>query len=140
MNANELRAKSDVELREELTEIEATISYLEDLLANESKRRALIATELGEIRERIDLARPLRVCVDAGNGMAGELAPRIYRELGCEVTELEPGTWRLDSSNATSPLTRSLPSSTKPEPADALGVPWKDILGLQPEAPATASQ
>ena len=41
------------------------------------------------IYERIGkLSRPLRVVVDAGNGMASELAPKVYRELGCEVTEL----------------------------------------------------
>ena len=41
------------------------------------------------ICERIGkLSRPLRVVVDAGNGMASELAPKVYRELGCEVTEL----------------------------------------------------
>jgi phosphomannomutase/phosphoglucomutase len=40
------------------------------------------------IRERINLARPLRVAVDAGNGVAGPVTPGLYRELGCEVVEL----------------------------------------------------
>ena len=41
------------------------------------------------VRERIGpLSRPLKVVVDAGNGSASDLAPRIYRELGCEVVEL----------------------------------------------------
>jgi phosphomannomutase/phosphoglucomutase len=34
------------------------------------------------------LARPLRVVVDAGNGIAGSFAPDLLRRLGCEVTEL----------------------------------------------------
>ena len=34
------------------------------------------------------LTRPLRVVVDAGNGVAGELAPQVFRRLGCEVDEL----------------------------------------------------
>ena len=38
----------------------------------------------GDIR----LARPLRVAVDCGNGVAGVVAPRLLRRLGCEVTEL----------------------------------------------------
>ncbi len=33
-------------------------------------------------------ARGFRIAVDCGNGVAGMLAPRLYRRLGCEVTEL----------------------------------------------------
>ena len=36
----------------------------------------------------IRLARPLRVVVDAGNGIAGTFAPALLRRLGCEVIEL----------------------------------------------------
>src|SRR5262245_27361042 len=38
----------------------------------------------GDVR----LARPFHIAVDCGNGVAGMLAPRLYRRLGCEVTEL----------------------------------------------------
>ncbi|MFZ1909256.1 MAG: phosphomannomutase/phosphoglucomutase, partial [Burkholderiales bacterium] len=38
----------------------------------------------GDVR----LARPMRVALDCGNGVAGMLAPRLYRRLGCEVEEL----------------------------------------------------
>jgi len=38
----------------------------------------------GDVR----LARKFRIAVDCGNGVAGMLAPRLYRRLGCEVTEL----------------------------------------------------
>ena len=34
------------------------------------------------------LQRPLKVVIDAGNGIAGGIAPRLYRALGCEVVEL----------------------------------------------------
>jgi phosphomannomutase / phosphoglucomutase len=34
------------------------------------------------------LARPLRVVLDAGSGVAGPVAPPIFRELGCTVWEL----------------------------------------------------
>ncbi|MGH7844843.1 MAG: phosphomannomutase/phosphoglucomutase [Candidatus Binatia bacterium] len=34
------------------------------------------------------LARPLRVVIDAGSGVAGPVAPPIFRELGCAVWEL----------------------------------------------------
>jgi phosphomannomutase/phosphoglucomutase len=39
---------------------------------------------VGDIR----LARPMKVTVDCGNGVAGAFVAELYRELGCEVTEL----------------------------------------------------
>jgi len=36
----------------------------------------------------IRLARPLKIVIDSGNGIAGASAPAIFRALGCEVTEL----------------------------------------------------
>ncbi|WP_332775943.1 phosphomannomutase/phosphoglucomutase [Polaromonas sp.] len=47
---------------------------------------------LDAYRERIvsdvKLARPLKIVVDSGNGIAGASAPAILRALGCEVIEL----------------------------------------------------
>ena len=34
------------------------------------------------------LARPMKIAVDCGNGVAGAFAPALFRRLGCEVTEL----------------------------------------------------
>ena len=36
----------------------------------------------------IKLARPMKIVVDSGNGIAGASAPAIFRAIGCEVTEL----------------------------------------------------
>ena len=36
----------------------------------------------------VQLARPLRIVVDCGNGVAGAFAPSLYRRLGCEVSEM----------------------------------------------------
>jgi phosphomannomutase len=36
----------------------------------------------------IKLARPMKIVVDSGNGIAGASAPAIFRALGCEVIEL----------------------------------------------------
>jgi len=36
----------------------------------------------------VKLARPMKVAVDCGNGVAGSLAPELLRRLGCEVTGL----------------------------------------------------
>ncbi|WP_408608947.1 phosphomannomutase/phosphoglucomutase [Aquicella siphonis] len=43
---------------------------------------------LAEVKKNIHLARPLRIVIDAGNGVTGMLAPRLFRALGCEVHEL----------------------------------------------------
>ncbi|VTU24383.1 Phosphomannomutase/phosphoglucomutase [Variovorax sp. PBL-H6] len=40
------------------------------------------------IVEDIKLARPIKIVVDSGNGIAGASAPAILRAIGCEVTEL----------------------------------------------------
>ncbi|WP_269724263.1 phosphomannomutase/phosphoglucomutase [Nitrosococcus watsonii] len=36
----------------------------------------------------VKLTRPLKIVVDCGNGAAGEVAPRLFRALGSEVSEL----------------------------------------------------
>ncbi|TNF33964.1 MAG: phosphomannomutase/phosphoglucomutase [Gammaproteobacteria bacterium] len=36
----------------------------------------------------VAIAQPLKVVVDAGNGAAGEIAPQLLRELGCDVIPL----------------------------------------------------
>jgi phosphomannomutase/phosphoglucomutase len=36
----------------------------------------------------VKLARPMKVAIDCGNGVAGAIAPKLFRALGCEVTEL----------------------------------------------------
>jgi len=36
----------------------------------------------------VKLARPIKIVVDSGNGIAGASAPAILRAIGCEVTEL----------------------------------------------------
>lgn len=43
---------------------------------------------LQRITSDIKLQKPLKVCIDCGNGVAGKLAPTLYKSLGCEVTEL----------------------------------------------------
>ena len=43
---------------------------------------------LDRIVSDIKLARPLKIVVDTGNGVAGGLAPKLFRKLGCELVEL----------------------------------------------------
>src|SRR5262245_33800122 len=42
----------------------------------------------GAITTIVTFARPLKVVVDAGNGIAGSFAPELLRRLGCAVVEL----------------------------------------------------
>ena len=43
---------------------------------------------LSRIVDDVKLARPMKVVLDCGNGVAGATAGELYRRLGCEVTEL----------------------------------------------------
>jgi phosphomannomutase/phosphoglucomutase len=43
---------------------------------------------LARIAGDVKLARPLRIAVDCGNGVAGAYAPALYRMLGCTVEEM----------------------------------------------------
>ena len=52
------------------------------------RRHDIRATYLERIAGSIRLARPMRIAVDCGNGVAGATAPEIYRRLGCTVDEL----------------------------------------------------
>ena len=45
---------------------------------------AYLARIVGDVK----LARPIKLVVDAGNGVAGAFAPALYRAMGCEVEEL----------------------------------------------------
>jgi phosphomannomutase/phosphoglucomutase len=52
------------------------------------RREEVIENFIQEVKGIISLERPLKIVMDAGNGVAGLVAPRLYRELGCDVTEL----------------------------------------------------
>jgi phosphomannomutase/phosphoglucomutase len=61
-----------------------------DLAAGRGGYRAADVREayLRRIAGDVRLARPLRVAIDCGNGVAGAFAPELYRRLGCTVHEL----------------------------------------------------
>ena len=48
----------------------------------------VLAPYRDRIVKDVKLARPLKIVVDSGNGIAGASAPGIFRALGCEVIEL----------------------------------------------------
>lgn len=43
---------------------------------------------IDRIASDIKLARPMKITVDCGNGVAGDFAAALYRRLGCTVTEM----------------------------------------------------
>ena len=43
---------------------------------------------IDRITSDVKLKRPMKIIVDAGNGIPGAYAPELYRAMGCEVTEL----------------------------------------------------
>ncbi|KAF7599547.1 MAG: phosphomannomutase/phosphoglucomutase [Candidatus Dactylopiibacterium carminicum] len=47
-------------------------------------RQAYIERILSDVK----LARPMKIVLDSGNGVAGNTAPELYKRLGCELTEL----------------------------------------------------
>ncbi len=48
----------------------------------------LLPAYIERIVSNVKLARPLKIAIDCGNGVAGAVAPQLFRALGCTVTEL----------------------------------------------------
>ena len=61
-----------------------------DLLEGQGSysEQSLVADYLQQLGEDVQLARPLKVVVDCGHGVASEVAPAMLQRLGCEVIEL----------------------------------------------------
>ncbi len=56
--------------------------------AGSYSKHDIVNAYLERITGDIKLARPMKIIVDCGNGVAGAFAPALYRALGCEVIEL----------------------------------------------------
>ncbi|MFO1259360.1 MAG: phosphomannomutase/phosphoglucomutase [Gammaproteobacteria bacterium] len=54
----------------------------------EYQKRDLLFDYLAKVTRDIKLARPLKIVVDAGNGVGGVLAVPLLKALGCEVIEM----------------------------------------------------
>ena len=48
----------------------------------------IIASYLDRVTEDVVLAQAPKIVIDCGNGVAGNVAPQLLRDLGCEVIEL----------------------------------------------------
>ena len=56
--------------------------------AGKRSRAAVLDAYVERIAGDVKLARAFHIAVDCGNGVAGAVVPRLYRRLGCRVTEL----------------------------------------------------
>ena len=52
------------------------------------RREDVVPAYLERVLSDVRLERPMRIAIDAGNGVAGPVAARLFKSLGCEVTEL----------------------------------------------------
>ena len=61
-----------------------------DLLTGEGSESStdILADYINNITGDISLAQPLKIVIDAGNGIAGSVAPILFQALGCEVIGL----------------------------------------------------
>jgi len=48
----------------------------------------IVPAYLDRIVGDVKVARPMKIAVDCGNGVAGAFAPTLYRRMGCDVVEL----------------------------------------------------
>lgn len=56
--------------------------------AGEISRADVLGAYIERIASDIELARPMKVVLDCGNGIGGSSAPQVLRAIGCEVVEL----------------------------------------------------
>jgi len=74
---------------EEIQDLRRRIERQEFRAGNGRRERAsVLEAYVARIAGDVKLARPMRIAVDCGNGVAGMAAPGLYRRLGCEVREL----------------------------------------------------
>ena len=62
--------------------------FITEALGTVQKNSDYIEEYIGTIADDIHLNRKLKVVVDCGNGVAGEIAPKLLETMGCEVIEL----------------------------------------------------
>ncbi len=56
--------------------------------AGELREARVVDAYLDRVTSDVKLARPMKIVIDCGNGVAGAVAPQLFRRLGCELVEL----------------------------------------------------
>lgn len=62
--------------------------YVDSVSRGSLSQQTLSADYMARVAGDVNLARELKVVVDCGNGVAGDVAPQLLRVLGCDVVEL----------------------------------------------------
>lgn len=70
------------DLRRRITDND--LSTGQGMLRSTSVKQAYLSRVTSDVR----LARPMKIVIDCGNGVAGAVAPDLLRALGCEIVEL----------------------------------------------------
>lgn len=83
MGGGTLHGQSILELRDEVKAGPAVAKQ-----PGAAKQVDIVTPYLTKVIGDIKLARPMKIAIDCGNGVAGAVAPKLFRDLGCEVTEL----------------------------------------------------
>ncbi len=52
------------------------------------RHESVTSAYLSRIVSDVKLARPMKIAIDCGNGVAGAVAPALFKALGCELIEL----------------------------------------------------
>jgi phosphomannomutase/phosphoglucomutase len=82
LNGSPLAGEELVQLRDRV--VRGKFSSGAGRMLKKDIRKAYIEAIVGDMA----IAAPLKIVVDAGNGVAGGLAPQLLEELGCEVVQL----------------------------------------------------
>jgi len=60
----------------------------DEVQAGSFENQTIDAHYISAILNHIRLKRPLKIAIDCGNGIAGAIAPQLYKALGCEIISL----------------------------------------------------
>ncbi len=62
--------------------------YVDSVSCGSVSQQSLSADYMARVAGDVNLVRELKVVVDCGNGVSGDVAPQLLRVLGCDVIEL----------------------------------------------------
>ncbi|MDD1612478.1 MAG: phosphomannomutase/phosphoglucomutase, partial [Methylococcaceae bacterium] len=63
-------------------------SFAVDAPGNIEKNSRYGNEYIGTVCDDVHLGRPMKIVIDCGNGVVGDIGPKLFRTLGCEVIEL----------------------------------------------------
>ena len=83
MGGSTLHGESIAKLRDEVAAVPPR-----ETTAGTAQTVDILTPYLARVLGDIKLARPMKIAIDCGNGVAGAVAPQLFRSMGCETTEL----------------------------------------------------